>query len=115
MRRKAIWRMTGCSFLGLAIAAHAGGPMLIGSPTFGVDGQPFVWDNSHPIQYRTDSGALGAMDNATANSNLALAFAAWTQVPTASLTVQNLGSIVGVSNGHVSNLADFNTVFESCD
>jgi hypothetical protein len=89
--------------------------MLIGSPTFGIDGQPFVWDNSHPIQYRTDSGALGTMDNATANSNLAQAFAAWTQVATASLSVQNVGSLLGVPNGHVSSVADFNSVFESCN
>lgn len=88
--------------------------MLIGSPSFGLDGQPFVWDNSQPIQYRTDSGTLGPLDNATANATLAQAFAAWTQVPTASLSVQNVGSILGITNGHVSSVSDFNTVAASC-
>jgi hypothetical protein len=88
--------------------------MLIGSRSFGVDGLPFVWDNSHPIQYRTDSGPLGTIDNATANSLLAQAFAQWTQVPTAALTVQSAGTILGVTNGHVSSVADFNTVAGSC-
>src|SRR6202041_4128662 len=98
--------MIGCILLGLSPTAQAGGPKLIGSPSFGVNGQPFVWDNSQTIQYRTDRGALGSMDNATANSNLAQSFAAWTRVPTALLSVQNVGTIPGVANGHVSSVAD---------
>jgi hypothetical protein len=113
LSRTTIW-MIGCLLLGFSPPAQAGGPKLIGSPSFGVNGQPFVWDNSQTIQYRTDSGALGSMDNATANSNLAQAFAAWTQVPTALLSVQNVGTILGVANGHVSSVADFDTVAESC-
>jgi hypothetical protein len=88
--------------------------MLIGSPSIGLDGIPFVWDNSHPIQYRTDSGTLGPMDNATANSHLSQAFAAWTQVSTASLSVQNVGTILGVTNGHVASVSDFSAVAGSC-
>ncbi len=98
-----------------SIGAHAGGPLLVGSPTFGVDGQPFVWDNTSSIQYRTDSGRLGSMDNATANAHVAKAFAAWTQIPTTALSVQNAGTILGVANGHVATVSDFNNVLGSCN
>ena len=113
MRRLRVW-MTGVFLLATMPGAHAGGPLFVGSPTFGVDGQAFVWDNSHPIQYRTDSGALGGMDNATATAHMQQAFAKWTQVPTAALSVVNAGSILGLPNGHVSSVADFDTVAGSC-
>lgn len=96
------------------VAAHAGGPVLVGGPSFGIDGQPFVWDNTRPIQYRTDSGPLGSIDNATANTHLQQAFATWTQVPTAAISVQRAGAIEGVTNGDVKTMADFNNVYGSC-
>ncbi len=105
----------GFAVLVLALAAHAGGPMLVGSPAFGVDGQPFVWDNSRPIQYRTDGGALGPMDNATADTHLQQAFNNWTQVPTASISAQRVGAILGVTNGDVATVADLDTVYNSCN
>jgi hypothetical protein len=89
--------------------------MLIGGPSFGVDGQPFVWDNSAPIQYRTDTGVLGAMNNQTANAHLQQALNTWSQLPTVSLTTQYAGPLLGVANGHVSTVADFNTVLGSCN
>jgi hypothetical protein len=105
----------GILLLSLTFFAHAGGPLAVGSPQFGVDGQPFIWDNTHPVQYRTDSGPLGSMNNATANSHMQNALNAWTQVPTASLSSQRLGTLLGVSNGHVANVTDFDTVVSSCD
>jgi hypothetical protein len=102
-------------FFALTLFARAGGPLLVGGPQFGVDGQPFVWNNTQPIRYRTDSGSLGFLNNAMANSHMQSALNAWTQVPTALLSVQRLGTLLGVTNGHVANVSDFNKVVSSCD
>lgn len=99
----------------LSLPARAGGPWLLGSPSFGVDGQPFVWNNSQPIQYRVDTGALGSISNASATADLANAFNTWTQLPTVALSTTNAGPILGVTNGHVASVADFNSVVGSCD
>ncbi len=104
-----------CVLALLSFSAHAGGPWLLGSPSFGVDGQPFVWDNSHSIQYRVDTGTLGALSNASAVADLSNAFATWTHVPTVALTTANAGPILGATNGHVSSVADFNAVVGSCN
>ena len=98
-----------------SLAADAGGPLLVGSPSFGVDGQPFVWNNAQPVQYRVDSGALGTLSSATATADLANAFAAWTHLPTVAISATNTGPILGVTNGHVATVADFNAVTGSCD
>jgi hypothetical protein len=65
---------------------RAGGPLLVGSATFGVDGQAFVWDNTKPIQYRTDGGPLGSLSNSVANGMVAQGFQTWARVSTASLS-----------------------------
>jgi hypothetical protein len=106
-----------CAFLLLlcSVAARAGGPLLVGSPSFGVDGQPFVWSNAQPVQYRVDSGTLGPLSNSSATADLTNAFAAWTQVPTASIAVSDAGPILGVTNGHVASVTDFDSVLGSCD
>ena len=113
MTRNAIWALPVLLVL-LSLSANAGGPLLIGSPTFGVDGQPFVWDNSQPIAYRVDTGGLGSMSNATALAHVQLAMDAWTQVPTASLSTTRVGQILGPANGHVSGVGDFDAVLGSC-
>jgi len=105
-----------CAILfALCLAANAGGPLLIGSPSFGVDGQPFVWNNSQPVQYRVDTGTLGALSNTTAIADLTNAFSSWTQLPTVALSTANAGPILGVTNGHVATVADFNSVVGSCN
>lgn len=112
MRRIAILAL---ALLVFSTAARAGGPLLVGSPSFGVDGQPFVWNNSQPIQYRTDTGALGPMSNATAIANVQQAFSSWTQVPTASISALRIGALLGVPNGHVATVSDFDAVYASCN
>ena len=42
-----------------AMPAIAGGPIIVGGPKFGDEGQPFTWA-AMPINYRVDSGPLGA-------------------------------------------------------
>lgn len=102
------------ALLALSLPALAGGPLVVGGPTFGVEGQPFVWDNSHPILYRTDTGPLGDMSNSIAIAHVQAAMAVWTGVPTANLATVNSGPIQGVAGGHVASVADFNTVQGSC-
>lgn len=91
----------------------AGGPLLVGGPKFGANGQPFVWDNTRPIQYRTDGGNLGTLDNSTANSRVAAAFNAWASVPTAKLSFQRLGPLVGIAD--VVSISDFDQVQGTCE
>jgi hypothetical protein len=46
---------------GLPLQLHAGGPLFVGGPSFGVDGQPFTWDPAAmPIQYRVDGGPMAS-------------------------------------------------------
>ena len=96
-------------------SSHAGGPLTIGGPSFGIEGQAFLWDNSKPIQYRTDGGPLGALSNSSANSLVAQAFQQWTQVPTAKLSVSRIGSILGVADGNVNTMAELDAVIASCN
>jgi hypothetical protein len=51
-----------CSLaLSLPLQLRAGGPIYVGSPTLGVDGQPITWDPAAmPIQYRVDGGPMSA-------------------------------------------------------
>lgn len=103
------------SLLCATTSSYAGGPLAIGGPSFGIEGQAFVWDNSKPIQYRTDGGPLGIITNASANSLVAQAFQQWTQVPTATLSVSRIGNILGVVGGDVNTLAELDAVIGSCN
>ncbi|MGA2000953.1 MAG: hypothetical protein ABSG52_13235 [Terriglobales bacterium] len=101
--------------IGVLAVAHlvwAGGPLLVGGPKFGSEGQPFVWDNSVPIRYTTDGGTLGSWDNGTANAHVAAAFAVWGSVPTAKLAFQRIGPINGVPD--VTTVEQFDQVLGSC-
>ena len=55
------------------ISVHAGGPMVVGGPKFGVDAKPFTWDPAKmPIQYRVDPGPMAVSPgNATVIDNAA--------------------------------------------
>ena len=59
------------------IPARAGGPLLIGNATLGMEGEPLVWDNTVPVSYRTDGGSLGSLTTEQANERVRLAFEAW--------------------------------------
>jgi hypothetical protein len=110
----------------LLTPAFAGGPLLVGGPNFGKVGQPFVWNPAKmPIQYRVDSGPLtvnssGAtlVDNASALASLRGAFNAWHNVPTASISYNYAGPILG-SNGQpagpITTMAQLNDVMGTCN
>lgn len=106
------WLRVVASVVALQAAAFAGGPLLVGGPKFGIEGKPFVWDNSVPIRYTTDGGTLGIWDNGTANQHVAAAFAVWGAVPTANLSFQRAGAILGI--GDVNTVALFDQAQGSC-
>ncbi len=68
--------------------AYAGGPLLVGGPTVGIEGTAFRWDSSNPAFYTTDQGGLGTLDNTSASNFVREAFDIWEAIPTANLTYQ---------------------------
>src|SRR5947207_3379697 len=110
-----------CSSLG----AYAGGPLFVGSTSFGVDGQPFTWDpTAMPIQYRVDGGAMSVtptgqtiINNTAGLTRVQSMFQTWQGVPTATISFKNAGPLLavsGFSGGDVNTAAKFNAVFGSC-
>ncbi|HWR14027.1 MAG TPA: hypothetical protein VN577_04310 [Terriglobales bacterium] len=98
-----------------SVPATAGGPISVGGPTLGTEGQVIVWDQSAPVQYRIDGGPLGLLTNLGASTSVSNAFQQWTQVPGSALTTQNAGSIQGVADSDVSTVAEYDAVSASCD
>jgi hypothetical protein len=87
-------------------AAFGGGPRWVaGSAYFNSSalGKPVVWAGGQVIYY-TDQGALSSYEsNTAAASMVALAAAPWTQVPTASVTITQGGTLSeDVSGANVS-------------
>jgi len=78
------------------ITAYAAGPLFVGGPG-AAPGVPYVWTIS-PLTYWTDQGSLGTLNNAAANSLVAQAFQVWQEIPTASISFQNAGSLGGDVN-----------------
>ncbi len=117
--------MACCGALFLPLQMHAGGPLFVGGPAFGVDGQPFTWDPAAmPIQYRVDGGPMSAtssgqivITNAAGISRVQSMFQTWQSVSTAAVSFKNAGPILptaGFSDGDVSTAAEFNAVYGSC-
>ena|SRR5436190_3151825 len=109
---------------GRAATCFAGGPIAVGGPALGVDGQPFVWDVSQgPISYRVDSGPLSVnpsgtvvADNANGLSRTQSGAQAW-GIATTAIRYQNAGPIQAsgsFAGGDVSTAEQFNAVFGSC-
>lgn len=125
MRRAAMLALAALAIF-LSPFAFAGGPLIVGGPNFGVDGQPFTWDPaSMPIPYRVDTGPLAKLPNAGATVDNAVGLkrvqdmlAIWQNVPTASIRFQYAGAIQptgSFAGGDVATLADFNAVYGSCN
>ena len=106
-------------------AARAGGPLLVGGPGFGVEGQPFIWDPAAmPVQYRTDAGPLSrkpdgtvVIDNPTGIVRAQAMFQVWQDVPTAFISFNNAGPILSAgafTDGDVSTVEEFDAVEGSC-
>ncbi len=96
----------------------AGGPLVVGGPSFGISGAAFVWDNTVPIRYRVDGGPLSqapnggaiVIDNAAGIARVNRLFGNWAAVPTASLSFSNSGGIQPVGSftgGDVKTVQEF--------
>jgi hypothetical protein len=100
-------------FLLNAAIAVAGGPIAVGSGTFGQDGKPFVWDTTNPIRYTTDGGLLGTLTNTQANTHVQNMFQTWA-LPTDTLAFSRVGAIQGVADGDVNTVAEYDAVVGTC-
>ncbi len=112
--------------LAIPLPARAGGPLFVGGPSFGVEGQILTWDVSTPITYRIDGGPLSQAPSGTvviANSAGALRvqtmFQNWENVPTANVRYANAGAVQnvppGFTDGDVDTVAEFNAVGGDCN
>ena len=112
--------------LAIPSPAPAGGPLFVGGPSFGTEGQFIVWDTSTPVPYRIDGGPLSrtpsgtdVLSNAIGASRVQGMFQNWENVPTANIRFANAGAIQNVppnfSDGDVSNVSEFASVADDCD
>ncbi|MBZ5544144.1 MAG: hypothetical protein LAO07_10755 [Acidobacteriia bacterium] len=109
----------------LPVVVRAGGPLIVGGPGYGVEGQPFVWDTSAPVQYRVDGGPLArkpdgtvTVNNATGVARVQAMFQVWQNMPTANITFTYAGplqSYGAFSDGDVSTVEEYDAVMGSCN
>lgn len=107
-------------------SAFAGGPLVVGGPNFGTDGQPFTWDPAKmPIQYRVDPGPMAStsngtvvIDNATGLQRVQSMVGVWQAVPTATVSFANAGQLLStgsyVAGTDLTTATQFNDVAGSC-
>src|SRR2546422_11407243 len=65
-RKNGIVKRTAASLAAVLLLvqpAFAGGPLGVGGTGAGVPGVPLLWDDSKPIVYRVDAGALSQRPN----------------------------------------------------
>lgn len=116
------------SVLVLAASCIGGEPLLVGGPSFGKEGEGFVWNPAAmPIQYRVDPGPLSinpttrqpVFANGAGRNKLTSMFAVWSGVATAKISFSYAGAILPTgsytANADVATIAQFNDVSGSCD
>ena len=100
--------------------AFAGGPLIVGGPHLGQDGQPVKWAAaSMPIKYRVDPGAISSKyTNAQSRDRVAAMFAKWANAADTQLSFQYQGALLATgayANGaDVTTAAQFNALEGSC-
>lgn len=100
--------------------ALAGGPLVVGGPTFGVEGAPFTWSTATEVQYNTDNGPLSAQvgdDEASARARVASLFQVWENVSTASIGYNRAGfiaAVTGFAGGDVNTGAELTALEDDC-
>jgi len=115
-----------CVALAVPCPVRAGGPLIVGGPSFGTDGLAFTWDMSSPIAYRVDAGPLAVnpsgvvvVPNSQAINDVQNMFQAWENVATANIGYTNAGAIQNVppdfNDGDVSTVTEFDAVEADCD
>jgi hypothetical protein len=105
-----------------ASSARAGGPLIVGGPSFGADGKPFTWA-SMPISYRVDGGPMASLngtavvDNAAGLKRVQSMLDVWANVPTAAISFTDAGPILpsgSFTGTDVASGKDFIAVYTSC-
>jgi hypothetical protein len=93
--------------------ASAGGPLAVRT-----NGQPFVWNTTTAIQYRTDNGPLSAnVAEGAARTRVQNMFAVWQNVASATISYSRAGFISaapGFTGGDVNTVDEFNAVDGDC-
>jgi hypothetical protein len=101
-----------------AIVARAGGPKYVAGSTFfnpSTMDQPLTWPAGQ-VNYYTDQGDLSPiLPNASANAFVASAFAQWSAVSTASLTITNAGQLAEDVNGSNIVAGSYGTITAPAD
>jgi hypothetical protein len=112
--------------------ASAGGPRLVGGPavgtrpSFGNDGQPFIWNPARmPIAYRLDPGPMSVtpagtviIDQNAGAQRVQSMFGVWQSVATANISFTNGGPILSAGSytgGDLQTAKQFNDVIGSCN
>src|SRR5438270_6183592 len=95
----------------------AGGPLAVGSPILGTEGQPLTW-GAMPIHYTVDSGPMSStIPNSTALIRVSNMLNNWHNVATAAISFTRDGFITATgafAGGDVVTISDFNAVYGSC-
>ncbi|MGE0405569.1 MAG: hypothetical protein AB7O65_04650, partial [Candidatus Korobacteraceae bacterium] len=96
----------------------ASGPIIVGGPQLGRDGEPFRWNPAAmPIRYRVDAGPMSAtLNNSAGRTLVQRMFQVWQNVPTASISYNYDSPILGASGilPDVSTVEQFNEVMGAC-
>ncbi len=117
--------------LSVCHSAVAGGPKVVGGPavgtraSFGLDGQPFLWNPAKmPIAYRLDPGPMAAtstgtivIDHTAGAQRVQNMFGVWQAVSTATISFTNAGPILAAGSytgGDLKTAQQFNDVMGSC-
>ena len=121
-------RITPALLLLWVLASHvawAGGPILVGGPAFGKDGQPFTWNPAKmPIAYRLDPGPMAVtsggavvIDHNSGAQRVQNMFGVWQAVATASISFNNIGPLLpagSYTGGDLTSAQQFNDMMKSC-
>ena len=124
-RRSRIFLIAAISPLILLGTVFAGGPLTVGGPGNGTQGQAFVWNPAAmPIQYRVDVGPLATapggqivINNAIGLQRVQAMFANWQQAPHSAIQYQYAGPLqsqAGLPLSDVATLNQYDVVLGLC-
>jgi hypothetical protein len=109
-----------------SVVCLAGGPLYVGGPNLGNNGEPFLWNIAGgPVQYRTDGGPLSrtsggtiVIDHAGGIARVQSMFQVWQDVPTSDVAFNRAGDLLpvtGFTDGDVSTVTEFDRITAPCN
>jgi hypothetical protein len=117
-------RRNGCGAIAVLLLLcadmFAGGPLIVGGPQLGEDGQPLKWAAAAmPIKYRVDPGAISSKYTpAQSRDRVAAMFAKWSAAADTQLSFQYLGNLLATgaytANADVTTAAQYDALEGSC-